>query len=143
MEHRLITKPEEVDSVDGTTRIFGREFHNTDMLKAASGASNIMLYRFGNDTRALAWWGVTALRLGAAELWIIPAADITRRERITMAFAARRAVVALLRSGRYFRLEMAVGECDRKWAEYLGFEFSHVCKRYDGENDQLIYVREA
>ena len=142
MLHNFITRPEDIVDVYGYSLVCGVPKSNLSILKDAVAATNICIYNTVKDGKTLAWWGCTYLRAGVAELWIMCPDKMDTKTRLAIARAAKD-VVARLLTANIFRLEMAVGASDAKWAEFLGFEYSHICRRYDGVNDQLIYVREA
>lgn len=141
MLHNLVTDPKDID-INYGLEYGGMLLSCKSVLMEAVASTHIAVYKTTDtDGTTLAYWGLTPLRGGVAELWMFKNKEIDRGMKV--ARAAKDVVEKLLGCRRYFRLEMAVSDDLCKWAEFLGFTKSHVCVRYDGVSDQTIYVKEA
>lgn len=147
MEIRRVVQEESCVFVSGMTYVMGNFIPNYTILCSAIKSPNVEVYFGMANKKILAYFGFTSLRAGVAEAWILPTFhERTFADELAIAKSARTIIMDVLEnqpSRQTFRLEMAVGDKDRKWAEFLGFKFSHICVRYDGKNDQYMYYREA
>ena len=87
----------------------------------------------------IAYYGVTPLRRGVAELWLIRGVDFKLYP--FQIIRATEDFVAYLFKNGIFRLEVAVLPKWERWAKAIGFEFEHTCKKYDGITDHKVFTR--
>jgi len=92
-----------------------------------------------SDNKPIAYFGVTPLRLGVGEIWLSRGFGFDKNAKAAVK-AGRDLGDRLLENG-YFRVEMAVLPEWGKWANAIGFRFEHICEKYDGVNDHMIYTR--
>lgn len=102
-------------------------------------SSNPMFCLFDGD-KPLAFFGVSIIRPGVGEIWVIRGKDAVKYPRVLVTYA-KKFIDDLLDSDMFFRIEAAVLPKWGKWARTIGLDFEHICKKYDGYNDHEVYVR--
>jgi hypothetical protein len=113
--------------IDVKESLFNCVLHNTSTVFAITA-----------DEVLIGFFGVKELRKGVLELWVIRGEGFDKHS-FGIVKEARRFIKILFEE--CFRIEMAVLPRWGKWAKTLGFEFEHICQKYDGILDHDVYVR--
>ena len=97
------------------------------------------------DEKTIAILGVSTLRPGAGELWLMPSIHVNNYKFEFFKITKKLIYGYVFPHLEFHRLEIAILKDwakGNKWAKKLGFDFSHICDHYDKlGRDHIIYKK--
>lgn len=88
----------------------------------------------------IALFGKNQISNGVVEVWLIPSTKVKEHAK-SIVKAFKTIIDITLQESHIHRVQMAVLESHRKWAETLGFEYEGVVKNYHDNKDHYMYIK--